>query len=153
MPKYSEKTLNNRKEALAEALLEIEKCRKTKSKTLEIGYNGYLTVFPEEIRELTWLTSLLVVCTDISEIPDWIDELKDLKVIDFSTNKRLRKLPPSLVNLKYLKKLVIDNTGLKSLPLFLGEMHSLEYIEIGPYNLKTIPQSILDLPKLKRIET
>ena len=153
MPKYSEETLNNQKKALAEAIGEIKKCRKSKSKTLDIGVNSYLNVFPEEIRELTWLTNLSIGCADIRVLPEWIDELKNLQFLDISSNNKLRTLPASLANLKKLKKLIIDNTGLKSLPLFLGKMHSLELIEIGPYNFKEIPQCILDLPRLKRIET
>ena len=150
MPKYSEETLKNQKEAMDEALLKIKKCRKAKFKKLEIGVNGNLNVFPEEIRELTWLTSLSVHCTGIRKIPDWIDELKDIKFLDLSTNRNVKKLPSSISN---LKKLIIDNMGLNKLPEFLGNLNSLEFLEICPLEFKEIPQCILDLPKLKRIET
>jgi Leucine-rich repeat (LRR) protein len=82
MARNSEKVIAEQKAAMTETLEVIEKCKKTHSKTLEIGYNGYLklTVIPEEIRQLTWLTGLYVVYTDIRIIPDWIGELENLKV-------------------------------------------------------------------------
>lgn len=58
--------------ALNEALEDVKKCQSSNSQILEIGYNGYLNVFPEEIRKFKWLTSLSFVCTDISILPDWI---------------------------------------------------------------------------------
>ena len=153
MAKNSEKTLVKHKAAITEAIEAIEKCRDSHSKTLEIGYNGYLNVFPEEIRQLTWLTSLSVVGTDIKVLPDWIGELEKLRVLDISSNQKIRNLPSSLTNLKHLKKLNLGNTGIKKLPSFLGNLHSLELLEIGVYNIKEVPQCILDLPKLNRIET
>jgi Leucine-rich repeat (LRR) protein len=56
-------------------------------------------------------------------------------------------------NLKHLKKLILDNTGIKKLPAFIGNMHALELLEIDTWNTIEVPQCILDLPKLKRIET
>jgi len=96
MVKKSEKSLIAQKAAMAEAIEKIEKCRDSHSKSLKIGYNGYLNVFPEEIRQLTWLTSLSVVCTGIRILPDWIGELENLRVLDISSNQKIRKLPSSL---------------------------------------------------------
>ena len=107
------------KEALEEAIQSIEKCIKSHSKVLKIGYNGYITIFPDEIRQLTWLTSLYMVCTEIRTLPDWIGELENLRILDISSNQNIRKLPSSLINLKHLKKLNLDNTGLKKLQFLL----------------------------------
>jgi Leucine-rich repeat (LRR) protein len=131
MARNNEKSLAEQKAAIAETLEKIDKCRKSHSKTLKIGPNGYLTIFPEEIRQLTWLTGLYVVCTGIKIIPDWIGELKNLKVLDISINQKIRKLPSSLVNLRHLKKLILDNTGLIKLPSIIGKLFYLELLDIS----------------------
>jgi len=131
----------------------IERCRLKKSKNLDIGHNGYLTVLPEEIRELTWLTGLSMRCAGLRKIPDWIGELVNLKTLDISINHEIKKLPSGMRNLRNLKKLFLNNTGIKELPSFIGKMTSLELLDISTYYIKEAPQCILDLPKLKRIET
>jgi Leucine-rich repeat (LRR) protein len=78
-----------------------------KVQTLKIGHNLYLTVFPEEIRQLKWLKSLYIVCTEINKLPDWIEELEKLNVLDISSNQKIDKLPDSIVNLKHLKNLIL----------------------------------------------
>jgi Leucine-rich repeat (LRR) protein len=153
MSKKNEKILAEQKIAMAEAQKKINECKKTHSKTLQIGLNYCLTVFPEEIRQLTWLTSLSVVGTEFKILPDWIGELENLRVLDISGNLKIRKLPSTISKLKKLKKIVLDHTGLKKIPLIISNLLSLELLDICIYDLKEIPQCVLDLPKLKRIET
>ena len=111
MAKNSEKTLAEQKKTMAEALEKIEKCRESHSKTLEIGHNGYLNILPQEIRQLTWLTSLSVICTGIKVLPDWIGELENLKSLNLCGNQKIKKLPDSIANLKRLKMITIKRTG------------------------------------------
>jgi Leucine-rich repeat (LRR) protein len=153
MRKNNEKVLAEQKKAMIEARKAIDECIKQHSKTLKFGYNLYLNVFPEEIRELTWLTSLSVICTDIRVLPDWIGELKNLQTLDLSTNQKIKKLPDNLSTLKHLKKLVLGNTGILRIPVLIGQLVSLEVLDISIYGIKEVPQCILDLPKLRRIET
>jgi len=153
MAKNSEKTLAEQKKAMAEALKKIEKCKSLHSKTLEIGHTGYLNVFPQEIRQLAWLTNLSVISTEIGVLPEWIDELKDLRTLNLEGNQKIKKLPCSIANLRQLKKLILRSTGVKKLPSLIGQLSSLELLDISMYGIKEVPQCILDLPKLKRIET
>ena len=154
MRKTSGKALSDKqKEALSAVLKKIERCRKSRSKTLKIGYNGYLTVFPDEIRRLTWLTGLYVECTGIGILPEWIGELENLKVLDIHSNHKIRKLPASLGKLKHLKKLILGGTGIKKLPSCIGRIHSLELLDISIHDIQEAPQCIVNLPALKRIET
>jgi len=117
MAKTHVETLVEQTKARAEALKKIHKCKVSRSKTLKIGDNRNLNTFPEEIRELTWLTSLSVTNTGITELPEWIGELKDLKTLNLSGNNKLKKLPVSIADLQQLKNLNLDNTVLKTLPL------------------------------------
>jgi len=153
MARNSEKKLAEQKAAMDKALKKIERCRVSRSKTLKFYCDGYIPVLPEEIRQLTWLTNLYVICADLRAVPDWIGELENLKVLDISTNHKIRKLPSSLVNLKQLKKLILDNTGLRKLPSLIGKLHSLELLDISMCGLEKVSECILNLPKLKRIET
>jgi len=135
-----------------EELKEIEKCNISHSRSLKIGWNLTLKVFPEEIKKLTWLTSLTVKCTEINKLPDWIGELVNLKKLDISSNSKIKKLPSTIINLKNLKILILDDTGIKKLPSFIGKMHSLEYLGINSFKMIDIPKGVLELHKLKRIE-
>jgi len=153
MTDKKDELLKKRKAALADARREIKRCKLSRNKSLELDPNGYLVSFPEEIRRLTWLTSLSVRCTDINTLPDWIGELANLRTLDISINQKLETLPASLAKLKGLKRLDLDNTGIKKLEPFLGGLRSLEFLGISPYNISEVPQFVLDLPKLKRIET
>ena len=146
-----EEILTFEKTAMDKALKQIEKCRVTHSKTLIIR-NPWLTALPEELRKLSWLKRLYIVDTAIRVLPGWIGELENLETFDISRASNICKLPPSLVKLKKLKNLIIDLTGLTKLPSFIGKLHSLELLDlIMP--VKEVPQSILDLPKLKCINT
>jgi Leucine-rich repeat (LRR) protein len=86
MARNSEKIIAEQKAVMTEALEEIEKCRKAHSRELIIGVNKNLAVFPEEIRQLTWLTSLTVFFTEIEELPEWVGNLKNLVELDISNN-------------------------------------------------------------------
>jgi Leucine-rich repeat (LRR) protein len=101
----------HKKAAMDEALKEIKKCKETHSLSLEIGYNGYLDIFPEEIMELTWLKYLSVICTAIKLVPNWIVEMTNLYSLDLRSNQKLQKLPIVIANLKKLKILILGNTG------------------------------------------
>ena len=145
------KTKKLQKDPFLEDLKRIERCKISRCKSLKIGWNTNIKIFPEEIRKLKWLTSLTVSCTGIKALPDWIGELVNLRKFDISSNQEIKKLPPSLVNLENLKELNIDSIGIKALPSFIGKMHSLEYLYFNPCHMTDIPQGILDLPKLKSI--
>ena len=152
MRKVIEEDLKIQNEALAKAITKIKECHDLYLSTLKINFS-YLSTFPNEIRELKWLTSISITHTEIKFLPDWIGELENLRELDISGNQNIRKLPPTLVNLKYLKKLILDNTSILNLPVFLGKMKSLEILDISMYGLKSFPDCILGLPKLRRIET
>jgi hypothetical protein len=48
---------------------------------------------------------------------------------------------------------LLIHTGLEIIPSFIGEIHSLELLDISICGIKEVPQCVLDLPNLKRIET
>ena len=146
---------------LSEIYGKIEQCSLSRSEILEIGPNLNLAVFPEEIRALTWLTSLTVTCTGIEELPDWISELKDLKSIDLSHN-RLQTLPESFGSLSALEEFYLHETnnhpsaGGKSswfskIPDSFGNLASLKIFDIYDTQLSELPESFGNLLSLKSL--
>lgn len=80
-----------------------------------------------------------------------ITQLESLRV-NFSP---LSRLSESLLKLKNLKYLCLRFLKLTELPQWIGEMKSLENLEVenmfDSYAFETLPASLADLPKLKRL--
>ena len=147
MGKISEKTLSDQKEAISEMLEKIEKCRKSQSKTLKID----LTEFPEEIRQLTGITSLYQGI-NIIESKHRIDCCKKQKSkkLDLSY-LYLGELPNELPDLYWLEELDLTSNDLTQLPDWIGNYKKLTALNLNYNELTSLPDSIGNLLKLKEI--
>ena len=58
--------------------------------------NEQITSIPESIRNWTQLSNLIITGSQITSIPDVFDEVYQMSILDFSNNKNLSTLPPSL---------------------------------------------------------
>ncbi|XP_050459108.1 leucine-rich repeat-containing protein 47-like [Cataglyphis hispanica] len=92
---------------------------------------------PEEIGELTNLTTLILHSNEIAELPSSIDKLINLKVFDCSRNK-LASYPQQLCNLPQLKILNLASNLLESIPS-LRKNVALSVLNIGNNKLKIFP--------------
>ncbi len=96
------------------------------------------------------LKTLRTQCTDLDTLPD-LGELESLEDLSIQWGE-FKKLPDSICNLKYLKKLKIDGCPkLKSLPEQIGSIKTLEFIWVANCGLESIPESLTTLPKLKTL--
>lgn len=134
-------------EALVEAELRINMCRRTKEKILDLSTLG-LDHLPENIRTLTWLQELTAYENNITYIPDWICELTQLKSISLCDNP-LKSIPPSLSNLSKLKNLYISNCSDTVDFSIIGTLVNLRELTIYDSSLADVPTWIRKLKNLK----
>lgn len=60
--------------------------------------NEQITSMPESIRNWTELSNFVITGSQISSIPDVFDDVYQMSILDFSNNKNLSTLPPSLAS-------------------------------------------------------
>ena len=119
---------------------------------------------PESIGTLDKLRYLTIKKSNISILPESIENLVNLQHLTFDRNKKLIKLPNSLVRLHTLKSLSLKGcVALESLPdsspnplhatdtsYRFGNLRALRHLNLnGCSALKAIPQSICELKALE----
>lgn len=92
---------------------------------------------PEEIGELTNLTTLILHSNEIAELPSSIGRLINLKMFDCSKNK-LTSYPQELGNLLQLKKLNLSSNLLGSISSLRTNI-ALSMLNVGNNKLKIFP--------------
>jgi internalin A len=135
-------------DGLAEAKVRIAKCVQSRDRSLDLSRLG-LRQLPEEVRSLTWLTRLLAVHNHISEVPEFIGELKELETLRFTFNP-IKKLPESLPKLTRLTYLSIAGGEKSAASPAIGELRNLRLLFMSGLKLDQFPNWI---PNLKNLET
>lgn len=126
----------------------IFKCISKKDKRLIIDdYNFH--EFPEIIFNCGWVEELELYELLISEIPESLTKLKNLKVLTLRL-KFLTRLPASINRLKDLEILKVENTSLDEIPDNLFELNNLKELHItNNNNLEKLSDQIMKLKKLE----
>lgn len=125
---------------------EIKKCIITK---LDFIFKG-LARFPEEIKYLTNLKTLILRYNQLTQLPEWLGNLISLESLNINVNN-LNKLPKSIGKLKYLKNLFLWKNELSFLPNTIGNLLYLELLNIRLNQLKSLPVEIGNLSSLKEL--
>ena len=118
---------------------------------------GKITEIPQWICGLKQLKKIELNFNEIDRIPDCISDLVNLENLDLSNNK-IKSLPNSMRYLTNLKTLCLYSNNLTSLPEWIGDLTNLEVLELGstfstdPKNtIRTLPDSIGRLKNLKQL--
>jgi len=119
----------------------------TSLKKLIVGSDKYNLILPSKLGNLHNLESLSIY-DGISDIPDWVFVLKNLKKLIIHSNT-MKTIPSKIHNLKKLKHLEINANEVNKIPDTIGNC-PLEHLEITG-NFKTIPESLGNLTKLKSL--
>lgn len=94
--------------------------------------NTSLEEFPEDICLLPNIKRISFTRSQIREIPDKIEKLSRLEILSISENRRLKRLPNSIGDLKNLKKLIAIDCSLEFIPSSIKKLEdSLEYIDFS----------------------
>ena len=112
-----------------EALARIAKVKANKAQVLNLSGLG-LTTIPPEVFELTNLKQLFLDSNKLTDLPQNVGQLTNLKVLSLSGN-RLTTLPPELFELSGITGLWLDNNSLTAFPPDLGKLIK---AKIGYYN-------------------
>lgn len=116
---------------------------------LDFIFKG-LTKFPEAIKYLNSLKSLIFRYNQISELPEWIGDLESLEVLNFNVNE-LSSLPNSIGNLGNLEELYLWKNNLKKLPSSIGSLKSLKKLNLRLNYISYLPISIGNMSSLKEL--
>lgn len=120
---------------------------------LDLSNQG-LKRFPNELFIFPNLISLNLAENEIEFIPDSIDRLQTLEELRlgwFWGGNQISELPPSIGNLKNLKKLSLSNNKLKLIPNEIGKLNNLRELFIDFNELVVLPDQIGNLRKLERL--
>ncbi|NWX01609.1 LRC18 protein, partial [Caloenas nicobarica] len=103
----------------------------------------------EQFQKLRWLD---LHSNQLEDLPEAIGTLQNLYYLNISNNKLTTKKLPKALNL--LKNLRILNLGLNcldSIPTSLGALKDLRELGLFDNTLTTIPNSVKNLPNLKKL--
>ena len=106
---------------------------------------------PESVRKLTSLEHLILSYNLLEELPEWIGELKYLKIIEVSDNC-LKTFPDSIGDLKSLEKLIACSNRIEYVPESFGGLEAIKTIELYENQLNSLPESLGNLFNLEKLD-
>lgn len=128
----------------------IFSCIANKSEELIIDDFNF-QVFPQFILRCTWIKKHELYELLISEIPEELTSLNNLKFLSFKL-KFLTKLPSSLHRLTNLEGLKLERTSITELPDNLFELYNLKELQIiSNAGIKNLPDKIFQLKNLEHL--
>lgn len=113
-----------------------------------------ISILPEVITQLEFLTELVIRDEKLSSIPKTINKLLNLTSLTlsgFAVASQLRELPDSIIELDALENLTLESNQLNELPQRFGRLKNLRKLNLWDNNLQALPDSIGDLLKLKEL--
>ncbi|MBC8291013.1 MAG: leucine-rich repeat domain-containing protein, partial [Planctomycetes bacterium] len=128
----------------------IAECRAERAVALRL-MDLKLGSVPDEVFELTWLTSLDLEGCGLTELPPAIGNLKQLTILDVRNNQ-LSTLPPEVGQLASLTTLALSSNQLSTLPPEVGQLASLTRLDLSSNQLSTLPPEVGQLASLTRLD-
>lgn len=138
----------------------LEKIRYAKKKGLKkLDLSGDWAVYPharklseipDELFELEQLKYLDLKWNSLSVLPDQLSRLRDLAMLNLSGN-RFKTFPEAVFSLKNLKTLVLSRNQLTQIPDSILRLQSLTRLYLSYNNLNEIPDSIAELENLSEL--
>ncbi|XP_067932916.1 leucine-rich repeat-containing protein 1-like [Watersipora subatra] len=117
--------------------------------------NNWINELPDSLSHLTSMRKLDLSSNPIKVLPESITALSSLEELDLSRCK-IRQLPGSFIKLQKLKVLRITGYlktsiphGLQTVPEVVTKLTSLEELDLSNNYIKKLPDSFIQLQKLK----
>ncbi|WP_052444379.1 DUF5018 domain-containing protein [Flammeovirga sp. OC4] len=107
----------------------------------------YVNEIPQSFGELSELTSLTIVGTDLKELPKEVCDLKKLEILSLYDNK-LSSIPSEIGKLQSLMIFHLQYNELTALPREIGDLNNLLSLSIQNNNINELPNELVDLPRL-----
>jgi Leucine-rich repeat (LRR) protein len=140
-------------------LVELPKAIKTLTKLSEIKIFmcDQFSKLNRQLENLSFLKKLYIYCDDLDadqfeEIAK-LNQLEDLTIrVGWNKEPKILEIPPSITKLKKLKILELKLGNVKELPEFIDQLKNIEELYLNDFNsIKTLPASLIHLPKLKKL--
>ena len=116
---------------------------------LDLSAQG-LSVVPDQIGNLSYLTHLVLTNNDFISLPESIAHLVNLESLYLQYNEII-SLPNTIGNMKQLQYLDLTENELTSLPKSIGQLDNLLELHLHGNYLATLPDEIGDLASLNRL--
>ena len=114
---------------------------------IQSGSNGItqqINQLPDNIGQLSELTTLYLEKHDLTELPESFTSLSSLSNL-FISNNWLTSLPENFGNLTSLTMLDLGYNQLESIPESIGNLENLEYLFLFNNQLTSLPETICNL--------
>jgi len=131
---------------LAEEYEVLQQIYQGATSTPEIQYDqGYIKL------ENNRIICLDVVLQGITQLPDSIEQLTQLRSLDIGYNE-LEELPETIGQLTQLTEACFNNNSLERLPETIGQLTQLKVLYIHVNELEKLPETIGQLKALRRLD-
>ena len=137
-------------DAYYEAEKRIKEVQRTGATELYLN-DMQLTELPETIGQLIQLKLLNLSNNQLTELPETIGQLIQLQSLDIVDNQLFR-LPESLGNLVDLQSLNLFNNHLSMLPESFGQLKKLSFLTLGNNNFAKLPDWLGQLTQLQDLQ-
>lgn len=97
------------------------------------------------------IESLYYSYQEVTEIPNWICELRRLSYLNLSHNK-ITEIPKNIQNLKGLKELNLDYNEIGEIPPQISALSNLVELRLANNKIQEIPPAVFKLRKLFKIQ-
>ncbi len=137
----------------------------------EMSFQGWedrvMTVFPAVLLQCVFLEVLDLAWNQLETLPQDIDRLDQLRVLNLIGNETLRHLPSSLAQLEQLEELIFSGQltlfeqtvatpmgeqQVHQLPLFFRQMYRLRRLYIDGVLLDALPEWLPEMRQLQELE-
>ncbi len=100
---------------------------------------------PKEIGEIEGLITLGITGSEISDIPEEIAMLRNLKILAVFDNKNFDEVPIWIGGMASLQALNLSGNSLTDIPTTLANLSGLEILSLEENPVTSIPQAVCDL--------
>lgn len=108
--------------------------------------------FPQNILKFKNLQYLDLGKNKLKTFPIEICQLTNLQFLSLEKNKEIDSIPPCIIHLGHLKKLILNRTEITDLPPQIGQLHSLEYLDLWGTAITHFPRTLKNLKQLKKVD-
>ncbi|MFX1704881.1 DUF1963 domain-containing protein [Chitinophaga sp. CC14] len=102
----------------------------------------------DKLLHLQELEHLVIVDSSLCRIPEYMSKLTKLKHCSFAGGD-LSRVPAHLMDMPHLEYLNLNGNQLSEISVF--ELPELKYLHLAKNQLKTLPENLLTLPKIVKI--
>lgn len=111
-------------------------------------FDSGLRCFPKELGEFKDIVALLTPQAQLSEFPEVVIGLPNLKRLDLRSSK-ISYLPETICQMKQLESIDMGRNLLAALPDNIGKLEGIEHLSLDHNQLRELPESMAHMTRLQ----